>query len=187
MEKFTFFWAGEFSQWYPSRFMKDGKIFNCAEQYMMYKKAELFNDAYVQNAVMNSNDPREQKKLGREIKGFDKDKWDAVCKQYVYDANYSKFVQNDNLYNILMQTLGTTLVEASPEDKIWGIGLHKSDERALNRVTWEGTNWLGEIITKVREDLILEMRGKAEPAPAPAAIGMTEEEVEEYRKKASTW
>lgn len=153
MEEFTFFWDGVFSQWYPSRFMKDGVIYNCAEQYMMAKKAELFGDTEVQKMIMASNSPREQKSFGRQIKGFDKDKWDAVCKQYVYDANVAKFTQDDNLLKFLLATAGTTLVEASPEDKIWGIGLTKFDPRAQDRATWEGTNWLGEILTKVREDI----------------------------------
>lgn len=153
MEKFTFFWGGIFSQWYPSRFMIKEVIYNCAEQYMMAQKAILFDDREAWEKIMDSNHPRDQKAIGRTIKDFDKDKWEAVCKQYVYDANYAKFTQNNKLYDGLMDTLATTLVEASPEDKIWGIGLAENDPRCLDRATWQGTNWLGEIITKVREDI----------------------------------
>lgn len=153
MEKFTFFWGGEFSQWYPSRFMKNGVIYNCAEQYMMAKKADLFGDIQTWEKIMVSNSPKEQKMLGRLIKDFDKDKWEAVCKQYVYDANVAKFTQNDNLKQVLLATTGTTLVEASPEDQIWGIGLTSRDSRALDRATWQGTNWLGEILTQVRDEI----------------------------------
>jgi ribA/ribD-fused uncharacterized protein len=158
MEKFTFFWGGEFSQWYPSRFMIGGVIYNCAEQYMMAKKADLFGDHEMWEKIMNSTSPREQKALGRGIANFNPEVWNANCKQFVKEANIAKFTQNNNLYDVLMSTVGTTLVEASPEDKIWGIGLAHDDPRAQNRATWEGTNWLGEIITEVRDELI-----KAQP------------------------
>jgi len=154
MEKFTFFWGGEFSQWYPSRFMIDTVIYNCAEQYMMAKKAELFNDSTTWELIMNSTSPREQKALGRGVANFNADLWNANCKRFVKEATVAKFTQNQKLYDVLMRSKGTTLVEASPEDKIWGIGLAEHDPRALDRATWQGTNWLGEIITEVREELI---------------------------------
>lgn len=156
MEKFTFFWGGEFSQWYPSRFMKDGVIYNCAEQYMMAKKAELFGDTKTLELVMNSTSPKEQKALGRGVANFNPEIWNANCKRFVKEATIAKFSQNTNLYDVLMKTAGTTLVEASPEDKIWGIGLTHNDPKAQDRSTWRGTNWLGEIITEVRKEFELE-------------------------------
>lgn len=152
-QKFTFFWGGIFSQWAPSEFTIDGMKFSHAEQYMMYKKAMLFGDTETANEIMKAAHPREQKALGRKVKGFDKDLWEQNCKQYVYDANYAKFTQNFMLLTGLMATGDTELVEASPEDKIWGIGLADTDPRAQNKETWQGTNWLGEILTKLREDL----------------------------------
>lgn len=154
MEKFTFFWGGEFSQWYPSRFMVDGVIYNCAEQYMMAKKADLFGDHQMWEAIMNSTSPREQKALGRGVANFNPELWNANCKAFVKQANIAKFTQNQNLLDVLLKTVGTTLVEASPEDKIWGIGLKENDPRALDRATWQGTNWLGEIITEVRDEIV---------------------------------
>lgn len=152
MEKFTFFWAGVFSQWYPSRFTIDGVIYNCAEQYMMAKKAELFGDTKTLELIMNSTIPKEQKALGRGVANFNPEVWGTNCKRFVKEATIAKFSQNPKLLKILMDTAGTTLVEASPEDKIWGIGLAHYDPRAHDRSTWEGTNWLGEIITEVRKE-----------------------------------
>lgn len=153
-EEFTFFWAGTFSQWAESPFKIDGVAFNTAEQYMMYKKALLFGDFKQAKRIMDTPDPREQKQLGREVDGFNKDRWEQNCKKFVYDASVAKFTQNPKMCTELLATKGTTLVEASPEDTIWGIGLGENDPRALSRDTWKGTNWLGEILTEVRSDII---------------------------------
>lgn len=153
-EKFTFFWAGPFSQWAESPFKIDGVAFNTAEQYMMYKKALLFNDFKQAEKIMETSSPRNQKQLGREVIGFDKDKWNRYCKQFVYEGNYAKFTQNPKMLVELLATVGTTLVEASPKDNIWGIGLAEEDKKSLSRDTWEGTNWLGEILTEVRDEIL---------------------------------
>ena len=96
------------------------------------------------------------------VAGFNKEQWEQVARDVVYKGCYAKFTQNQDLKQALLATAGTTLVEASPEDRIWGIGLRKTDPRALNRATWRGTNWLGEILTKVREDLLNESFGGRE-------------------------
>jgi ribA/ribD-fused uncharacterized protein len=154
-EKFTFFWRRQspFSQWHPSRFKIAGVEFNCAEQYMMYKKAEHFRSYDIMDMIMKTTSPALQKRLGRRVRDFDEQSWNHVCQQIVYDANYAKFKQNEHLRKALLATAGTTLVEASPVDPIWGIGLAEDDPRALSRDTWVGTNWLGEILTRVRGGL----------------------------------
>jgi ribA/ribD-fused uncharacterized protein len=105
---------------------------------------------------MSTTDPREQKKIGREVKNFDKKKWDQKVKDIVFRGNMAKFTQNEDLKKKLLATAGTTLVEASPHDKIWGIGLAETDPKAQKRETWLGTNWLGEVLTEVREAIIEE-------------------------------
>lgn len=156
MEKFTFFWKSysPFSQWHPANFTINELSFNCAEQYMMYMKATLFNDEETAEKILNAVTPSEQKSLGRKVKNFDKELWESNCKKFVYDANYAKFTQNPELLGKLLKTKGTTLVEASPSDCIWGVGLAQDDPRIQNRETWRGTNWLGEVLTKVREDIL---------------------------------
>ncbi len=149
----VFFWGGECSQWYSSWFEIDGEKFSCAEQYMMYKKALLFGDEEMANAIMRTQNPREQKSLGRGVRGFDKEKWEAECREYVYEANYAKFTQNEDLLEAIVAYGDREIVEASPEDPIWGIGLIYSDPRCDDKATWQGTNWLGEAIMRVRETL----------------------------------
>lgn len=157
MEIFTYFYRSEspFSQWYPANFYIDGHQFNCAEQYMMYCKAVLFKDVTSSQLILRTQTPREQKELGRKIRGFDKAIWERNCKAFVYEGNYEKFSQNKDLLQILLDTKGTSLVEASPTDRIWGAGLTEDDPRILNRATWRGTNWLGEILTELRDNLLL--------------------------------
>ena len=154
-EQFTFFWNGPFSQWHPSVFELSGRTFTCAEQWMMFSKALLFDDGDIIDKIMETDDPRKQKSLGRIVKNFNSDHWNAVARDIVICGNMAKFTQNDDLKEILIQTKGTTLVEASPYDKIWGIGLKENDPRALNRETWQGTNWLGEALTVVRNSILL--------------------------------
>ncbi|NEW06402.1 NADAR family protein [Paenibacillus sp. SYP-B3998] len=158
MERYTFFYRtpSPFSQWHPTRFIIEGLTFNSAEQYMMYKKAVLFHDLEMSQRILNAKTPREQKEFGRLVKDFEKEKWDRHCKQFVYDANYAKFTQNQGLLEILLETRGTTLVEASPTDRIWGVGLLEDDPKIKNRKSWLGKNWLGEILTQLREDILRE-------------------------------
>jgi ribA/ribD-fused uncharacterized protein len=161
MEKFTFFWNGPFSQWYSSRFdlgtsFFTPKFFTCAEQAMMYSKAILFKDYTTAKSIMKTHDPSVQKKLGRGVLNFDPATWDQHKYKLVYQANYAKFTQNPSLLRALLDTKGTTLVEASPYDRIWGIGLSEVDPRALDRSQWRGENLLGKILTDLRENLIKE-------------------------------
>jgi hypothetical protein len=121
---------------------------------MMAEKARLFGNIRAEALIMASTDPSQQKSLGRAVVGFDAEKWAAVAKDIVYKASYAKYTQNPDLRRELLATAGTTLVEASPNDTIWGIGLWKTDPRALDRKYWRGTNWLGEVLTKVRDELL---------------------------------
>lgn len=152
-EEFTFFWNGPYSQWHPSVFMVNEMTFSHAEQFMMYSKAALFQDKVTARKIMKEDNPRKQKALGREVKSFDKDAWSVMARPIVKQGNLAKFSQNPNLLELLAATAGTTLVEASPYDDIWGIGLGERDPRCLDRTTWKGTNWLGEILTEVRIEL----------------------------------
>lgn len=120
-EKYTFFWKSKLGQWNMESF-KDNKgiKYNCAEQYMMAKKAELFKDNSSYKKIMEEKSPKEQQKLGRKIKNFNQDIWEANCTTIVYQGNLFKFEQNKELREILLKTKGTILVEASPYDKVWG-------------------------------------------------------------------
>ncbi len=155
-EEYTFFWHGPFSQWHPSKFDVDGVTYKCMEQYMMANKAMLFDDSVCLKKILDSHSPREQKHLGRTVIGFNKTTWNGVARQIVKDGNYAKFTQNSDLKQLLLDTVGTTLVEASPYDKIWGIGLTEDDPKRLDKKNWKGTNWLGQVLTEVRDQIIVE-------------------------------
>lgn len=158
-ERFTFFWNGPFSQWESAEFEIDGITYNCAEQYMMACKAKLFGDEDTLASIMEAEHPRDQKKLGRRVNNFDAEQWNSRAWDIVYDGNYAKFTQNSEFLEKLMATRGTTLVEASPYDCIWGIGMAEGDKGIEDRDNWRGTNWLGEVLTNLREDLINEGYG----------------------------
>jgi len=150
---FVFFWGGWPSQWHHCRFVIDGIPYNCTEQYMMAQKAELFGDLASRAKILASKNPREQKALGREVEGFDEEMWTAACREVVFRGNLAKFSQDETLKALLLATSGKQIVEASPKDRIWGIGLSADDPRATDPEQWQGTNWLGEALMRVREQL----------------------------------
>jgi ribA/ribD-fused uncharacterized protein len=147
---FFFFWGGPLSQWFKSPFTRDGTVYATAEQYMMAMKAQYFGDSDALRKIMATSVPKEQKAIGRTVKNFDPQKWTEVCRDFVLKGNLAKF-KDPHLRSILLATGDLELVEASPYDKIWGIGLAAADPRALNKSQWLGTNWLGMTLMKVRE------------------------------------
>lgn len=162
LEKFKLFWGGEYSQWKMAK-MYDPRLnleFNCCEQYMMYHKATMFNDIDMAKAIMESSSPRDQKAMGRKVAGFDVQKWEEKALDIVEHGNYLKFTQNRYLLKVMMADVRdgyTTFVEASPFDKIWGIGLAEDDPDCLDREKWLGRNWLGIAITNVKDRLVKEL------------------------------
>jgi len=154
---FTFFWGNQdpFSQWHkPATFAYKGITFSQAEQFMMFCKAMLFADENVVREIMLTNNPRIHKEMGRSIKNFDQRLWDYHCYNFVYVGNREKFLQNPKLLDALLETRGTELVEASPFDRVWGVGLSQDDPRIYHRDTWQGKNLLGEILTVLRDEII---------------------------------
>lgn len=150
---FEFFYGGPFSQWYRSIFTIDGVTYNTAEQYMMAMKADYFGDTDILAKIMASKNPSEQKAFGRQVANFDAEAWNAVSRGFVYKANLAKFSSDPELKEYLLDTGDKELVEASPYDRIWGIGLAENHPDRFDRSKWRGTNWLGEVLTKVRNDL----------------------------------
>lgn len=155
--KYTFFYKTRhpFSNWHPCSFIDtEGNEYNCSEQYMMAEKAKLFGDEEIREEILFAKHPRDQKELGRKVKNFNSDVWTKHCKEIVYRGCYLKFSQNPKLLEVLNSTKGTLLVEASPYDKIWGIGLGEDDPRIHDPKNWQGTNWLGEVLTQLRDDML---------------------------------
>jgi len=156
-KKYTFFWKphemhGFLSQWYPSKFTLDDIVYTSAEQYMMYKKAMLFKDTNVAKAILNTAIPNQHKQLGRTVSNFSEIKWNSECKNIVKTGNMAKFLQNENLLTKLLNTTGQ-LVEASPYDCKWGIGLLATDAYATDETKWRGANLLGNVLTEIRDEL----------------------------------
>jgi ribA/ribD-fused uncharacterized protein len=150
---YTLFWNGVFSNWYPSKFYHNGISFTCGEQYMMYHKAMTFNDKEVAKLIMETSSPKEQKRLGRLVSNYNDEKWAAVRVQVMVDGLYEKFNTNPVLKAALLETGDTIIAEASPVDKIWGIGLAEDDPRAWDMATWKGQNLLGIVLMMVRDKL----------------------------------
>jgi len=165
--KYLFFWGHQkstsettkscFSQWYTSEFEENGLAFKTAEHYMMYRKAVLFNDEDSAQKVLASSSPRQVKAFGRNVIGFDESAWRKHRFQIVVQANLLKFSQNKDLAKFLINTGDRVLVEASPVDKIWGIGLDQHDKACEDPNKWKGLNLLGFALMEVRDQLRLQI------------------------------
>ena len=152
MKKYKFFWGGPFSNWYPSKFKVNGIQFSCGEQYMMYQKAIGFGDIEMAQEILKATTPKEQKELGRKVKNFDPKVWNDIKYDLVKTGLRAKFTQNEDLKDELLKYKGWLFVEASPEDRIWGIGYHVKDALA-NKQNW-GENLLGKILTELTEEIV---------------------------------
>lgn len=155
--EYVLFWHGEFSNWYKCEFEYMGENFTSSEQAMMWMKANLFKDVEVANAIMRTNNPKEQKELGRRVRNFDADLWNRNALNYVTEICYYKFKQNAYLKTLLLSYPNLSFVEASPYDKVWGIGLHYDDVDAGDPTKWQGTNWLGIALNRAREMILSDM------------------------------
>ncbi|MEI0496343.1 NADAR family protein [Brachyspira intermedia] len=141
------------SQWYIKDFKENDLVFNCMEKYMMYNKALLFDDKDIANEILNTNQPKAIKELGRKVKNFNDELWDKMKYKIVFIGNYYKFSQNTDLRNFLLSTKNKVLVEASPYDKVWGIKMKYDDENIENPFCWKGENLLGFALMEVRDEI----------------------------------
>ncbi len=163
--KFLFFWGHTpasdgsvskscFSQWWESSFEVDGVSYPTAEHYMMAAKARLFGDSLSFEKILAAGHPKQAKDLGRSVSGFDESIWLEHRSEIVIAANEAKFRQNSRLSEFLLSTGSRVLVEASPVDRIWGIGLAADDTKATSPQHWRGLNLLGFALMKVREKMM---------------------------------
>jgi len=141
------------SQWWPAEFTVDGVQFRSAEHYMMWRKATLFGDDDTAGRVLAAEQPREAKELGRKVAGFDEQTWADRRFEIVIEASRAKFGQSQSLRDWLAGTGDRVLVEASPLDRVWGIGLAAGDKRAADPRRWLGLNLLGFALMQARADL----------------------------------
>ena len=143
------------SQWYPAPFSVDGVNYTTAEHFMMERKAALFGDVDIQREILASTDPGKVKALGRRIRRFDNVVWNREREAIVTRGSTEKFRQSPTLREYLETTGTKILVEASPKDTIWGIGLGKDDPAAQDPQQWKGLNLLGSCLMRARAALLV--------------------------------
>ncbi|MGW3625592.1 NADAR family protein [Streptomyces sp. NPDC000880] len=162
--KYLFFWghaprrdgsigASCLSQWWPSPFVVDDVRYATAEHWMMAGKARLFGDAAAERQALDAGSPAAAKRAGRLVRGFDDAIWERERSAIVRAGSVHKFGQNAELRDFLLATGDRVLVEASPLDRVWGIGLAADDERAQDPTLWRGLNLLGFALMEAREEL----------------------------------
>ena len=159
--EFIFFWGHHqngtrvtqacLSQWYPAQFVIDDITYRCTEQWMMAEKARVFGDEYNRKKILEAKDPKEMKSLGRQVRNFNADVWNEKAREIVTKGNIAKFSQNPGLKAFLLNTRNMVLVEASPYDKIWGIGLDRETALKGSVDQWQGENLLGCALMEVRD------------------------------------
>ena len=148
----VYFWGSVFSNWYPSPFIyKNIKFFN-SEAALMYEKASTFNDLSSMAKIINTvdHDPRKVKAIGRKVSPYDDNVWSDVRYQLMIEILLQKFTQIPEMLDILLETGDRVIVEGSPYDVIWGVGLHWNDDLILKESNWKGDNLLGKALMEVR-------------------------------------
>ena len=143
--------AACFSQWYDCYFEVEGIQYHTTEQYMMASKALLFKDEEVCREIMTAESPFDYKRLGRKVRGFSPEPWDAMKYDIVVKGNKAKFSQNPNIREFLLSTGDAILAEASPYDGIWGICLDRETALKGSVEQWQGENLLGCALMEVRD------------------------------------
>jgi len=151
MEQYRFFWKNKLSNWNIAQFTVDGIIFNCGEQYMMYQKAILFKDFETASEILEIENPKDIKDLGRKVKNFNSAIWDKHKYDLVKKGLKERFLQVDNVRELLLKDKGKKFVEASPFDRIWGIGF--DEEHAMDNIDNWGENLLGKILTEISNEI----------------------------------
>lgn len=146
---------GYLSNWYSSPFVSDGVSFLCCEQYIMWAKAQLFQDFGAAKKILEATDPGKQKALGRAVKNFKEAAWEQHRQRILERALHAKFSQNQRLQDLLLTTAPAQLAEASPKDKIYGIGMSPDDPDVQDPNLWQGQNLLGTALERVRREFLL--------------------------------
>ncbi|MEV6330893.1 NADAR family protein [Streptomyces sp. NPDC051909] len=141
------------SQWWPAPFVVDGVRYATAEHWMMAHKARLFDDPEAERAALAAASPAQAKKAGRLVRGFDEEVWRRERFGIVVAGSVHKFGSDEALKAFLLGTGTRVLVEASPVDRIWGIGLAADDPAAMAPDRWRGENLLGFALMEARERL----------------------------------
>lgn len=141
------------SQWWPAPFTIGRTLYRSAEHWMMAGKAQLFGDEETRQQILDAPSPAEAKDLGRKVRGFDENTWAAARFELIVQGNIAKFGQHSALRDFLLATGNQVLVEASPYDRIWGIGLSAADARATDPNQWRGLNLLGFALMETRARL----------------------------------
>lgn len=178
--KYLYFWghrpqrdgtvgAGCLSQWWPAPFTADEVTYPTAEHWMMAGKARLFGDTEAERRSVEAPHPKAAKAVGRTVRGFDQTVWERERFALVAEGSAHKFAQHPDLRAFLLGTGRRVLVEASPMDRIWGIGLAADDERAANPATWRGLNLLGFALMEARARLAADSSPESESAAESAS------------------
>ena len=155
-EKLVSFWGSCFSNFYPAKFTVGENEYLTSEQYFMFQKAMYFNDTEIAELIKNTEHPRDCKKLGRKVRGFDEAQWNKVKYNIMYDAVLAKFSQNEELKKALLyfRNKAYNFVEGSPYDKIWGVGIYYNDPLIADKKNWKGENLLGKCLDEVGDRLL---------------------------------
>jgi ribA/ribD-fused uncharacterized protein len=176
--KYLYFWghrpqrdgsvgAGCLSQWWPAPFEVDGRTYATAEHWMMWHKATLFGDAETAARVLTAGHPQRAKAFGRQVRGFHEETWAAHRFDIVVAGSVAKFGRHPELAAYLLGTGERVLVEASPVDRVWGVGLAADDPTIADPARWRGGNLLGFALMAARDALRAGVAGPpgAEPRP----------------------
>lgn len=145
-----YFWGSIFSNFFFMPIRYKGIKFPTTEHAFMWEKANYFDDKIIANMILDIPHPNGAKSLGREIKNYNDKEWSKVRYDYMLEVNRVKWKM---LKDVLVLTENKIIVEASPTDRIWGVGLSQENPKILDQSNWLGENLLGKVIMQIRDEL----------------------------------
>jgi ribA/ribD-fused uncharacterized protein len=151
--EFEGFQRGVLSPGHAAEFKSDGHIFKNVEQYYQYRKAKYFEDNDILETLLKVSEPVRLRQLGRQVRGFNQEKWNTMIEIVLFAGNHLKFIQNPNMARVLLETEDKVLTYMNPADTIWGTGLDMLDSRIKEPFEWPGENIFGFSLMDVREEI----------------------------------
>lgn len=130
----------------------DGVRYPTVEHYFQAMKAKEFEDTEMLDKIVKAKTPKAVKAMGKKVKNFVKEVWDAKRDEIMRTGVRSKFIQHPELRKQLLETGDRQIGEADARNLYWGIGTAVTSEKSKHPDKWRGQNKMGKLLMELRTE-----------------------------------